>query len=300
MEEKKIDQKLLEEVGAISYKALMLAKERVKPGAKLLDVANFVEKYLKDNGYGMAFPLNLSVNNQAAHYTPSVDDETVFGENDIVKVDFGAEKEGVLGDCAVTVDLSHNNQKLVEATQEALLSAIAVVKAGVMVRDIGKEIERTIKSMGFVPISNLGGHSVEMHELHSHIFVPNFDNGDDTVLEEGAVVAIEPFATNGKGMVTESDICDIYSYDIDVQTRMKESRSAFEEIKKSYSHEPFAVRWLANAVPSRFGLYAGIAELARAGALTAYPTLIELGKGLVSQAEAEIVVEKGGCKILTK
>src|SRR5208283_2127926 len=122
-------------------------------------------------------------------------------------------------------------------------------------------------------------------------FVPNFDNGDDTALDEGAVVAIEPFATNGKGMVTESDICDIYSYDMDSQTRMRESRLALEEIKKNYPHEPFAVRWLSSAVPLRFGLYAGIAELARSGALIAYPTLIELGRGLVSQAEAEIVVE---------
>ena len=301
MEDKRVaDQRLLEDVGAMSYRALMMAKGMVKPGARLLDVASGVEKFLKDNGYGTAFPLNLSINNQAAHYTPSVDDEAVFGDKDVVKVDFGAEKGGILGDCAVTVDLSGNNQALVEAAEDALGNAISVVKAGAMVKNIGKEIEKAIRARGFEPIRNLGGHSVEMHELHSHIFIPHFDNGDDTALGEGDVVAIEPFATNGKGLVTESDICDIYSFDIEVQTRSKESRLALEIIKKNYPSEPFAVRWLSGSVPSRFGLYAGVAELSRAGALTAYPTLIEVGKGLVSQAEAEIVVEKDGCRILTK
>ena len=298
--DEKADPKLVREVGAISYAALIAAGAMIKPGAKLIDVAKHVESMLKEKGYGTAFPLNLSVNDQAAHYTPSVDDRAVFGDNDIVKVDFGAEKDGVLGDCALTVDLSGKNQKLVQATIDALQNAISVVKSGVEVTKIGKEIERTITSAGFLPIKNLGGHSVETHELHSHVFIPNYDNGDDTKLEEGMVIAIEPFATNGEGMVTDSDICEIYSFDTEVQVRLQEARLLQEEIKKSYPHEPFAVRWLSAVLPSSFGLYAGIAELVRAGALTRYPTLIEMGKGMVSQAELEVVVEKDGCSIVTK
>jgi methionyl aminopeptidase len=294
------DMALIREVGSISYKALMNAKDKVKVGAKLLDVANESEKFLKDKGYGFAFPINLSIGIQAAHYTPSLDDETVFTENDVVKVDFGAEKNGILGDCAVTVDLSQNNSKLVEATQEALQNAISLVKNGVEVRDIGKEIERTIKAHGFVPISNLGGHSVEMHDLHSHIFIPNHDNEDDTKLEEGMVVAIEPFATDGKGNVKESDTCDIYGFGDDVVVRSSDARAILQEIKNKYTHEPFAVRWLSNILDSRFRLYAAIAELAKAGALVRYPMLVEAGKGLVSQAEVEVLVGKDSCEILTK
>ncbi len=298
--EEKTDPKLIEEVGAMSYKALTMARDMVKPGVKLVDVANKVEGFLKEQGYGAAFPLNLSIDTQAAHYTPTLDDGLVFGEKDVVKVDFGAEKNGVLGDCALTVDLSHNNQKLVEATIEALQNAISVVKAGVEVHKIGAEVEKAIKAKGFLPIVNLGGHTVKTHELHSSIFVPNFDNGDDTKLEEGMTVAIEPFATDGAGEIKDSDICEIYSFDIETGVRLKESRSIMEEIKKKYPHEPFAARWLSNVVPSGFGLYAGIAELSRTGALTRYPTLVEVGKGLVSQAELEVLVEKDGCKILTK
>ncbi len=300
MAEDKTDIKAIEEVGAISYKALIMARDLVKPGVKLIDVANKVEGFLKEQGYGAAFPLNLSVNDQAAHYTPTLDDEAAFGEKDVVKVDFGAEKNGVLGDCALTVDLSGNSQKLVEASMDALQNAISTVKAGVEVHKIGAEIEKTITARGFVPIRNLGGHTVKAHELHSDIFIPNYDNGDDTKLEEGMVVAIEPFATNGDGMVKDSDICEIYSFDTEVGVRLKEARLIQEEIKKSYSHEPFAARWLSAVVPSSFGLYAGMAELARSGALTRYPTLVETAQGIVAQSELEILVEKDSCRILTR
>ncbi len=288
------------DVGSMSHRALIMARDMVKPGVKLIEVANKVEGFLREQGYGTAFPLNLSINMQAAHYTPSLDDEKVFGPNDLVKVDFGAEKSGVLGDCALTVDLSGEHGKLVDATVHALQNALSVIRAGVQVNKVGKEIEKTISSMGFNPIRNLGGHTVKAHDLHSDIFVPNFDNGDETALEEGMTVAIEPFATDGRGLVTEDDICDIYSYDIDVSVRNSGARALQQEISKNYSHEPFATRWLSKCVPTRFELYAGIAELSRAGALTRYPTLIEIGHGLVSQAELEVLVEKDSCAILTK
>lgn len=207
-----VDPELVKEVGRASYEALMKAKAMVKPGVRLLDVADAAEGFLKEKGFGCAFPLNLSINEQAAHYTPSVEDETVFPDNALVKVDFGAAKEGVLGDCALTVDLSGKYGKLVESVDDALKNAIAVVKAGVRVSDIGAEIEKTIEAAGFLPIKNLGGHEVAVHDLHSSTFIPNYDNGDDTVLEEGMTVAIEPFAVDGKKQaVYESDICDIYT-----------------------------------------------------------------------------------------
>lgn len=288
------------EVGQISYKALQKAKGMIKPGVRLIDVAQEVESYIKESKYGAAFPLNISINNEAAHYTPSIGDAKVFSDGDLVKVDFGAEKEGALGDCAVTVDLSGKMQTLVDAVDDALKAAISIAKAGVKVREIGKVIEKTIMLKGYQPIRNLGGHTVGLHELHSSIFVPNYDNGDETVLEEGMLVAIEPFATTGKGMVTESDVCEIYAYDMETQIRTKEARTLLGLIQKNYPTEPFAVRWLANSMDSSFSIYAGIAELSRRGALIPYPTLIEISGGAVSQAEAEIFIEKDGCEVVTK
>ncbi len=297
---KEEDIKTIEEVGSLSFRAINRVKDTAKPGMKLIDVAESAEKFIRENGFGIAFPINLSANIEAAHYTPSLMDDRVIGDKDIIKVDFGAAKDGMLGDCALTVDFSGENQDLVDASKSALENAVSMVKAGVKVRDIGREIDRTIKSMGFNPIVNLGGHGVGKHNLHADLFIPNYDNGSEDELEEGKVVAIEPFATTGKGMITEGDTCEIYSFNDEAAVRSPGARQLLAEISSKYPSEPFAARWLANVIPSRFGLYAAIQELARSGAIEPYPTLIEVSKGIVSQAEVSMLVEKDGCKVLTK
>lgn len=291
---------LMKEVGKISSDAMLYAAGQVKPGAKLLDVAESTEKFLKDRGFGCAFPINLSINEQAAHYTPSVGDELVFSDKDLVKVDFGAEKNGVLGDGAITVDLSGEHQKMIDAAEKALDNAISSVKHGVSVCDIGKVIAETVDAAGFNVIKNLGGHRIKEHDLHAELFIPNYDNGDFTVLEEGMVVAIEPFVTAGKGLVVDSNLCEIYSYVEDQPVRSPEARLLLQHIAKEKSKEPFAVRWLSNVVNSKFRLYAAISELARSGALEPHPTLVEVSGGNVAQSEAQLVVTKDGCDVLTR
>lgn len=293
---------VLQEVGKASSEAMLYAASMVKPGAKLLEVAEEAEKFLKDRGFGLAFPINLSINEQAAHYTPSMGDEKTFSSNDLVKIDFGAEKDGLLGDGAITVDLSGNYKKMVDAAEKALDSAIAAVRHGVSVCDIGKAIADTIEGEGFIPIKNLGGHGIKEHDLHSEFFIPNYDNGDFSILEEGMVVAIEPFVTtsDGKGMVTNSNICEIYSYVADVPVRMSESRALLQYIAKNNSTEPFAVRWLSGVVSSKFKLYAAMSELSRAGAIEPSPTLVEVSGKPVAQAEAQLVVTSDGCNVVTR
>ncbi|HUY70350.1 MAG TPA: type II methionyl aminopeptidase [Candidatus Baltobacteraceae bacterium] len=298
MEENEI--KIMKEVGAASKEAMLKAKGMIKPGVRIMDVAEATEKFLREKGYGLAFPINLSINEQAAHFTPSVGDDSVFPEDALVKIDFGAEKNGFLGDGAITLDLSGRHSKMVEAATMALDNAISMAKAGAEVGKIGGVIEETITKMGFKPIKNLGGHGVEEHDLHAGIFVPNFDNHDDTVLEEGEVIAIEPFVTNGRGMVVNSDACEIYSYAGATAIRSTDGRKIMEYLDANHPTEPFAVRWLSEIIDSKFRLYAAIGELLRAGVIEPHNGLIESANGMVAQAEAELLVQKGGCEIITK
>ncbi len=295
------NEKLMREVGSFSFKAIQRAKDMIKPGVRLLEVAEALELFVKDNGFDIAFPINLSVNSEAAHYTPTLGDSKVFGESDLVKVDFGAGKQGVLGDCAVSVDISGNYQKLIESTERALSEAISIIKPGVRVRDIGKRIDEVIRGMGCLPIKNLGGHGVRIHELHSDPFIPNFDNGDDTELVEGDVIAIEPFATTdrGRGYVGNSDTVEIFSLVHQSNTRSANSRKLLDKLVATERLDPFAARWFGDLFNSKFELYAAIGELVRNGALESHPMLIELGGGIVSQHEAEVVVRHDGCDILT-
>lgn len=294
--------RMIVEVGKVSYEALIKGSERIKPGVSYLDVANFIEDYTRSKGFDIAFPVNISANEQAAHYTPAYEDDKVFNEKDVIKLDFGAAKDGYLGDCAVTVDLSGEYSDLVDATKEALENAIATVKAGVEVGKIGKVIEETITSKGFIPVKNLGGHGVNKHELHAEPFIPNYGDNDTTKLEEGKVIAIEPFATTkfSRGLITESDILQIFGYVSNNPTRLPNARKILSEIEENYNSEPFAARWLGDKVKSKFDLYSGINELIRNGSIEPYPVLVEMKNGIVAQTELEMLVEKDSCKILTK
>ncbi len=290
------------EVGKASYDALRHSRTLVKEGARLIDVAEGIESFLSKKGFEFSFPANISINDKAAHYTPQKDELLTFKADDLVKIDIGARKGTSLGDCAITIDLSGRNAKLIEASDEALESAISLVRAGRKVCEIGREIEKTAKKHGLSPIVNLGGHGISEDELHSGVFIPNYDNGDTTELEEGQVISIEPFITNGEGYVIESGEVQIYQKIGAASPRSKEARQIQESIDKNYLTYPFAMRWVARDVQgmSEFGIKRGISELLSLGCLEEFPVLVERRKGLVSQSEKELVVEKDSCILITE
>ncbi len=294
------DYEKLKEVGNISWEALQYAKELVKPGASVLDACERIENFIRSRGMQLAFPVNISANERAAHYTATISDSSVFGERDILKVDVGARHEDVLGDCAMTIDLSGEHAKMVEAAGEALEAGLASVKAGAKLNDIGREMAKVAESRGFKPIRNLGGHGIEHGELHASIFIPNYDNGDTTPLEEGQVIALEPFLTTGEGFVIDSDIVQIFQLNGPVAARSPEARKLAEMVEKEHRTYPFAIRWLAKEFASEFSIRRGLNELSGLGVLESFPTLTERGRGMVAQAEKEAIVEKDSCTVVTK
>ncbi|MDD2778494.1 MAG: M24 family metallopeptidase, partial [Methanocellales archaeon] len=127
--------KKYEKAGQILVGVMEKAKDKVKIGAPLLDLAEFVENTIREEGAQPAFPCNISRNDEAAHATPSANDISVFGK-DMVKLDIGVQVDGYIADAAITVDLS-DNADLVEASRKALLSAIEIVHAGINTAEIG-------------------------------------------------------------------------------------------------------------------------------------------------------------------
>lgn len=294
------DYEKLKEVGKVSYEALQYAKGLVKVGVKVLDVCEKAEEFIRSRGMVPAFPVNISINENAAHYTALINDTLLFTDKDIVKVDLGARSDDVLGDCAACVDLSGQYAKLIETAEETLQAALSKVKAGAELNSIGKEVERISKEKGFQPIRNLGGHAIEKEELHASIFIPNFDNGDTTKLEEGQVVAVETFITTGEGFVTDGDTLQIFQKTGAASVRSPDSRKISDSIDKNYKTYPFAVRWLSKEFSSEFGIRKALNELNSLGVIESFPTLVERSKGIVAQAEKEVIVEKDSCNVVTK
>lgn len=286
-------------MGKVSQEILSRARQMIKPGAKLIDVTNDIEKLIEEKGCKSAFPTNISIGERAAHFTPLFNDTAVFTEKDVVKVDLGLRKTDSLTDAAFTVDLSKSFGKLVETTEKALETGISKVRAGVRVNEIGKEVEKIAKANGFEPIKNLGGHGIEKGELHAGVFIPNFDNGDVTELREGQVVAVEVFLTDGFGHVDESSFVQIFRKSLGIVPRTNQYREISDYVEHNYSTYPFALRWLINKFGSEFRVRAMLNELARQEGIESFPGLVERKKGIVAQAEKSLIVEKDSCTIVT-
>ena len=94
------------EAGKIAARIREDSKRLIIIGEPLLEVAETIEKMIYDEGVEPAFPVNISINDTAAHYTPEFGCTLVFNETDLVKIDLGVAIEGALSDTAYTIDMS--------------------------------------------------------------------------------------------------------------------------------------------------------------------------------------------------
>jgi len=282
-----------EKAGKIASEAREFGRKLIKEGVSLLEVTEKIEDKIISLGGKLAFPTQFSLNEVAAHYNAVVNDKTVFGK-DVVKLDLGACFNGAIGDTACTVDLSGENKELVKASEEALKNAIKVAKPGVMLKDIGAKIHETITGYGFSPIRNLCGHGLGLFQIHDKPSIPNFDNGDETELEEGDTIAIEPFATTGSGVVIEGKNSEIYRFIQRKATRNPNARKIMNFVETEFKELPFSKRVIAK----KFGnVTLPLILLERDGIIDQYKQLIEKTKCLVSQTEHSLIVGK---KVITK
>lgn len=287
----------LKKAGKIAAEALEYAKTIVKPGISLLEAAEKIENKIISLGGRPAFPAQLSINDIAAHFCPEEDDRTILNDQ-IVSIDVGVHVDGFIGDSAITIDLSRKQEKLIKASKEALEDAIKIIKPGIAISEIGKAIHDAITKYGFAPIRNLSGHGLDKFNVHSSPTIPNYDNGDKNVLEEGMLIAIEPFASAGAGIVYESSNASVFQLIGKKPVRNIITRNILSEIEK-YEELPFCRRWLVKKFGAAKVNFA-FRELTNLGILKEYPPLIDKNHGLVSQAEHTVMVTKEGCIVLTK
>ncbi|PSP77635.1 type II methionyl aminopeptidase [Halobacteriales archaeon QS_4_69_225] len=281
------------EAGEILAEVREAAADRVEVGASHLEVAEFAENRIRELGAEPAFPVNISIDEEAAHATPTPDDEATFGE-EMINLDIGVHVDGWLADTAVTVDLS-GHADLAEAPGEALEAAIEVVEPGVETGEIGAEIESVIDGYGYNPVVNLTGHGLGHWEQHTEPNVPNRAVEQGIELEVGDVVAIEPFATDGGGKVTEGAHEEIYSLEREASVRDRGARQALEQIVEEFKTLPFARRWLET---SRAEM--ALRRLEQKNVVHGYPVLQEDEGCLVSQREHTVIVTEDGCEVTTR
>lgn len=284
--EKEIIEKYLK-AGKITAMAREFGQQLIKPGASVREILDKVETKIVELGGQPAFPAQISLNEFAAHCCSDLTDTTIL-QDQVVKLDVGVHIDGYIADTAVTVDLSGKHGKLLKASQDALEKALALVRPGVTLAALGKAIQETITAAGFSPVRNLSGHGLGHFEIHARPSIPNVDNGNQNVLKEGMVIAIEPFASTGAGTVQESSPATVFTFVSDAGIRDPITRKVLEEIR-TYQKLPFAKRWLEK----KFGIAKtnfALRQLLTKGCLEQHPPLVDEARGLVSQAEHSVIV----------
>ncbi|WP_123535641.1 type II methionyl aminopeptidase [Halosimplex salinum] len=281
------------EAGEILAEVRDEAADRVEVGASHLELAEWAEDRIRELGGKPAFPVNISIDEEAAHATPSVDDEETFGE-EMINLDIGVHVDGWLADTAVTVDLSGNSE-LAEAPAEALDAAIDLIEPGVETGELGAAIEEVIDGYGYNPVVNLTGHGLGHWEQHTTPNIPNRAVAQSVELEAGDVVAIEPFATDGGGKVQEGSDEEIWALEHEGSVRDRNARQVLEQVTEEFKTLPFATRWVDNSRASM-----ALRRLQRQDVVHGYPVLKEEDGFLVSQKEHTVIVTEDGAEVTTR
>ncbi len=286
--------------GRIVREVKPLAESAVKPGAKFIDVCDFVKREVEARGGRLAFPTGIGVNQVTAHYAPQDGDESVFAEGDLVKVDFGVHVDGYVTDTSVTVTLNPEFNLLLEATRRALEAAISTARKEWRTGEIGRVIHREAARFGFKTIENLTGHTVDRYMVHAGKSIPNLYMPHMQDLKKGDVFAIEPFLTlgNAAGYVVDAPTQTIFSVVARKRTGAPELDAFAERVWEERKSLPFTPRWYVG----EFGkekLQETVKKLVAKRVLRAYPTLVEASGNPVAQFEHTMALDEDGLVVLT-
>jgi methionyl aminopeptidase len=199
----------LARVNALVARVLAELAASVEPGVTTAALDELAERRLTEAGATPAFkgyhgyPATIcaSVNEQVVHGIPS---ERTLVEGDIISVDLGARLDGFFGDSAVSVPVgrvSPEATRLLWVTKTALDKAIATVRVGARVSDIGAAVQTFVETQGFSVVREFVGHGIGT-ALHEEPQIPNYGTpGRGPRLAEGMVLAIEPMVNAGKPAV---------------------------------------------------------------------------------------------------
>jgi len=299
MEENEMEKEIVDfylKAGKIGAEVKKFTRGFVKPGMKLIEIAEKIEGKIEELGGKCAFPVNLSLNEIAAHYTPSTNDEIIA--EGLLKIDIGVDVEGYIADLAFSIDLTPDKkfEKMIKVNEKILEEELKILKSGIKIGEIGEIVAPLIEGSGFSIIKNLSGHSLEKNLIHAGLTIPNYPNTNATELKEIAI-AIEPFLTEGQGMVYDGKPSEIYMLQQEGSTRDNDARVLLAFIQENYKTKPFCKRWLEKAGLKKVSF--SLLMLTRQGILHNFPVLVEKSKQPVSQAEESILILKDKVLVYT-
>jgi methionyl aminopeptidase len=200
----------LKAIGRICAETLRRMQEQVRAGMTTRELDEIGRAFLEAEGARSApqtmykFPgaTCISVSPVIAHGIPN---EYVLREGELIHIDVSAELNGYYADTGASMTVTKRERhldKLLEATKATLMKALRVAKAGSPLNGISRTVQNEAGRRGYNVIYDLTGHGIgrKLHEAPSEI-LNYYDPKDRRILNEGLVLAIEPFLTPGIGRV---------------------------------------------------------------------------------------------------
>ncbi len=272
----------------------------VQENMPIIEVCEHAEGLIRKKGGKPAFPVNVSINEVAAHYTSPPGDKNLIPPNSVAKVDLGVHVDGYVTDTAFTACFNPEYISMVQTAELALKAAIEQVHNDVSPSRIGGAVEDTIRNRGFRPIANLTGHSVGRYLIHAGTSIPNVHQITVGKLHTGEIYAIEPFVTvrEAGGIVEDSPLKTIFRMVKAKSAKTPAAKQLLKYIEENCYTLPFAERWIQNVIPKEQYKEA-FKELLKTKAITAYPVFVEVTRKVVAQAEHTILIKEDGCDVLT-
>ena len=217
------DIEYLKAIGRICAETLRKMMNATRPGMTTRELDEIGRALLEAEGahsapqitYNYPAATCISVSPVIAHGIP---DEHVLREGELIHIDVSAELDGYYADTGASLVVSkrdRNLERLLEATKTTLAKALRAAKAGNPLNGIGRTVQTEARKRGYNVIYDLTGHGIgrRLHEHPKEIL--NFHNPEHhRVLNEGLVLAVEPFLTTGVGRtVQEADGWSIRTMD---------------------------------------------------------------------------------------
>ncbi|MGC8568673.1 MAG: type II methionyl aminopeptidase [Nitrososphaeria archaeon] len=288
------------EAGRIAGEALKRAVEIVHEERMVLDICEELEDFIIKRGARPAFPVNISQNEEAAHYTARYDDDRRIKKGSLVKVDLGVHVDGYIADAAITLSFSGIYTSMVRANYEALERALSIIKDGLEFYEFGSYVEKLAKGYGFKPIENLMGHRLDRYVLHTGDSVPMIGSPVKGRFRSQNAYAIEPFFVemDAMGFVIDGQHSNIYRLVAPRKVKDESASQLVDYIWKTYRTLPFASRWIIKEFgPSSV---TALERLVKENLLEEYYTLVEAGGAPVAQFEHTVYVDRDKVTVTTR
>lgn len=317
------------------------AKLMLFSGGKVADLVNEVESIiiklckqdkqtyfakgsLKNNDSGIAFPVGVNINNVIAHDSKLHNDERIFYRGDVVKIDIGVHVNGRIIDSAFTHiitdqagvhDDNHIYNTVLDASRDSMFNAIKMCGVDQNILEISETIQEVINSYDIndtpiVPIYGIGGHNILKHKIHGDkliLSVPNKEAQDGQRIEEDEIYAIETYASNGFGSMTQNNELSKCSHFMFNQqqnnTKINKMFKTFDLYNwiQTRNGLPFSLNWIDNVHNNirinKFdkSLKYGIEN----GLIVSYPPLLERPNSVVAQFEHTIHINENSIEIFS-